>query len=324
MSLIQNIRQPISSEMQAFNDRFKMEFVSENKILTTINSYILQTTGKQLRPILTILSAKICGEINQSTIDGAIALELLHTASLIHDDVVDNSLKRRGHLSVNAHWSNKYAILTGDYLFSKSLKCATNTKNLKILELISNIVMTLCDGELLQLSNQQHTNITEKDYFDIIHKKTAILFSSCTELGGLSVHAKKSQLKHLRSFGEFLGICFQIKDDIFDFSDSILVGKPTGIDIMEGKLTLPLIYVLENSKNPTKNKIIKWIQCEEFSAKNIHFISRFVHEEGGITYAEKQMEIYKNKALEELSDFKDGEIKDSLMACVKYATVRDH
>jgi len=324
MTLIQHIKSPILSEMQSFNSRFKTELITENEILTNVCEYLLQSTGKQLRPMLTLLSAKLCGEINPSTLDGAIALELLHTASLIHDDVVDDAYERRGNPSVKAHWNNKVAILSGDYLFSKSLKCVLKTKNLEIMNIISNIVIHLCEGELMQLANQQQTIITEAAYFEIIRKKTAILFSSCTEIGGLSARASKSQLEHLRNFGDYVGICFQIKDDLFDYTESVLIGKPTGNDLREGKFTLPLIFALDSAQDATKEMVVRMIQSKDFSEENIVFVSQFVHEHGGIAYAEKQMEMYKNKALEELKDFKDSEVKVSLIACAEYATSRDH
>lgn len=322
MNLIEIIRQPILSEMLLFEKTFASALCTENSLLSNVNAYVLQKSGKQLRPMLVILSAKMCGEVNQSTIDGALSVELLHTASLIHDDVVDDTLERRGKPSVNARWNNKIAILSGDYMFSKSLNCATMTNNLGILKVISNIIMQLCEGELLQLANTQQTKISEAEYFNVILKKTAMLFSSCTEIGGLSVNANESALDHLRNFGEFLGICFQIKDDIFDYSDNILIGKPTSNDIREDKLTLPLIYALENTKGAAREKVLKLIDNKEYSAKNIQIITRFAHDNGGVAYAEKQMETFKNKAIKELNIFVDSDIKKSLAACAEYSTSR--
>jgi len=194
MNFVDFIRRPILSEMHIFENAFTSALSTDNSLLSNVNDYVLRRSGKQLRPILVILSAKMCGNFNSSTIDGAISLELLHTASLMHDDVVDDTLERRGNPSVNAHWNNKIAILSGDYMFSKSLNCALMTYNLRILKVISKIIMQLCDGELLQLANSKKKIISEVDYLNIIHKKTAILFSSCTEIGGLSVNAESHLL----------------------------------------------------------------------------------------------------------------------------------
>jgi len=309
--------------MQMFEKTFASALSTENPLLLSVNDYVLQKSGKQLRPMLVLLSAKVCGTVNQSTVDSAISLELLHTASLIHDDVVDDTLERRGKPSVNARWTNKIAILSGDYILSKSLGSATKTNNLEILKSIANIGMQLSDGELLQLANVQISSISEENYFSIIRKKTALLFSTCTEVGGLSVNASEAELEHLRNYGEYLGICFQIKDDIFDYYDELLIGKPTGNDIQDGKLTLPLIYALRNSEGAAKEKIVAIIDKKEFSEENIQAITRFAHENGGVTYAEGRMHEYKNKAIEELNGFADSDIKRSLILSAEFAASRD-
>jgi len=323
MNFIETIRQPILKEMQLFEKTFVEALSTENPLLLSVNDYVLQKSGKQLRPMLALLSAKICGEVNQSTIDGALSLELLHTASLIHDDVVDDTLERRGKPSVNARWTNKIAILSGDYILSKSLGCATKTNNLEILKAIANIGMQLSDGELLQLVNAQISKTSEENYFTIIRKKTALLFSTCTEVGGLSVKAEENILVHLRNFGEYLGICFQIKDDIFDYSEDIHIGKPTGNDIRDGKVTLPLIYALINTAGEERDQVLSWINNKDFTAENIHAITRFTHEKGGVEYARNQMLSYKNKAIEELNGFADSDIKKSLILCAEYAASRE-
>jgi len=323
MNFIETIRQPILKEMQLFEKTFVEALSTENPLLLSVNDYVLQKSGKQLRPMLALLSAKICGEVNQSTIDGALSLELLHTASLIHDDVVDDTLERRGKPSVNARWTNKIAILSGDYILSKSLGCATKTNNLEILKAIANIGMQLSDGELLQLVNAQISKTSEENYFTIIRKKTALLFSTCTEVGGLSVKADEKILIHLRNFGEYLGICFQIKDDIFDYSEDIHIGKPTGNDIRDGKVTLPLIYALINTTGVERDQVLAWINNKDFTAENIHAITRFTHEKGGVEYAINQMLAFKNKAIEELKVFADSDIKKSLVLCAEYATSRE-
>jgi len=269
------------------------------------------------------LTAKLCGEVNQSTIFGALSLELLHTASLIHDDVVDDTLERRGKPSVNARWTNKIAILSGDYILSKSLGCATRTDNLPILKSIANIGMQLSDGELLQLVNAQFSETAEANYFTIIRKKTALLFSTCTEVGGLSVNANEESLIHLRNFGEYLGICFQIKDDVFDYSENLKIGKPTGNDIRDGKVTLPLIYALLNTQGDEREKVLSMIDNREFTPENIQFITRFALENGGVEYALAQMELFKNKAIEELNGFDDSDVKKSLIKCAEYTASRE-
>lgn len=322
MSLIANIKKPILEELQLFEKTFADSLRSSNPLLSSVNEYVRQGTGKQLRPILVLLCAKICGNVNQATIESAVALELLHTASLIHDDVVDDTSERRGRKSVKAQWNNKIAILSGDYMLSNALHYATKTRNVEILELISNIGMQLSDGELLQLANTEQTKITEEAYFNVIRKKTALLFSTCTETGALSVNAAKNTLEHLRNYGEYLGICFQLKDDIFDYYENADIGKPTGNDIRDGKVTLPLIYALRNTFGKEKETILSQIRNKDFSTENIHNILRFAHENGGIAYAEDQMKLYKKRALDELRGFADDEIKASLQASAEFVMAR--
>ena len=323
MSLIENIKKPIQEEMQMFGKTFAESLHTDNPLLLSVNDYVLQKSGKQLRPMLAILSAKLCGKVNQSTIDAALSLELLHTASLIHDDVVDDTLERRGKPSVNARWSNKIAILSGDYILSKSLGCATRTDNLPILKAIAQIGMQLSDGELLQLVNAQFSEKTESNYFTIIRKKTALLFATCSEVGGLSVGADEETLQHLRNFGEYLGICFQIKDDIFDYQADIQIGKPTGNDIRDGKVTLPLIYAVLNTSGVEKELVLNWLLTKDFTSENIEKITQFAIQNGGVDYALAQMEAYKNKAIEELKGFADSDIKQSLIMCAEYAANRE-
>lgn len=323
MSFIEIIKSPIQLEMQLFEKTFGEALSTDNPLLLSVNDYVLQKSGKQLRPMLVLLTAKLCGEVNQSTIFGALSLELLHTASLIHDDVVDDTLERRGKPSVNARWTNKIAILSGDYILSKSLGCATKTDNLPILKSIANIGMQLSDGELLQLVNAQFSETAEANYFTIIRKKTALLFSTCTEVGGLSVNADEESLAHLRNFGEYLGICFQIKDDVFDYSENLNIGKPTGNDIRDGKVTLPLIYALLNSQGIEREKVLSIIEKKDFTLENIQFITRFALENGGVEYALERMESFKNKAIEELNGFADSDVKKSLIKCAEYTASRE-
>ena len=323
MSFIATIKNPILAEMQMFEKTFGEALCSDNPLLLSVNDYILQKSGKKLRPMLVLLTAKMCGEVNQSTIVGALSLELLHTASLIHDDVVDDTSERRGKPSVKARWTNKIAILSGDYILSKSLSYATKTSNLAILTSIANIGMQLSDGELLQLVNEPFSIVAEDNYFTIIRKKTALLFSTCAEVGGLSVNADEETLSHLRNFGEYLGICFQIKDDIFDYSENLQIGKPTGNDIRDGKVTLPLIFALLNTQGIEKEKVLSMIDSKEFNQKNIKLITRFALDNGGVEYARTRMEAFKNKAIEELNGFADSDVKRSLIKCAEYAASRE-
>lgn len=324
MTVIETIRKSIAPEMQLFARTFAEALRTDNPMLESVNEYVLQKSGKQLRPMLVILSAKMCGEVNQTTIDGALSLELLHTASLIHDDVVDDTLERRGKPSVNARWTNKIAILSGDYILSKSLECSARTDNLALLKAMANIGMQLSDGELLQLISERLSSESEKNYFTMIRKKTALLFSTCTEVGGISVNATDEQLMHLRNFGEYLGICFQIKDDIFDYSENINIGKPTGNDIRDGKLTLPLIYALQNSDGEDKERILGWLKNKDYSSENIHFITEFTHKNGGVKYAMEKMNEYKNKAIDELNSFASSHVKDLLIMCAEYSANREY
>lgn len=324
MSLIATIKEPILEELQWFEKTFDLSLQSGNPLLSSVNKYVRQGNGKQLRPILVLLCAKMCGNINQSTIKSAVALELLHTASLIHDDVVDDTLERRGRKSVNAQWNNKIAVLSGDYMLSNALHYATKTQKFRILELISNIGMQLSDGELLQLMNTEDLESTEDDYYNIIRKKTALLFSTCTEIGALSVDTSENQAKKLRNYGEYLGICFQLKDDIFDYYENANIGKPTGNDIRDGKITLPLIYALQNTAGEEKEKVLRMIKNKDFSPENVRDILCFAHQNGGIAYAEKQMELYKKKALDEIADFPDNEIKQALLMSAEFAVAREN
>jgi octaprenyl-diphosphate synthase len=323
MNFIDKIRNTILVEMELFAETFVEALNTDNQLLLSVNEYMLKKSGKQLRPIITILTAKMCGEVNQKTLYGAHSLELLHTASLIHDDVVDDTLERRGKPSINALWTNKIAIYSGDYMFSKSLSYAIKTNNLLIMKSVSDIGNQLTDGELLQLVNTDISKTSEENYFNIIRKKTAQLFSSCAEVGGLSVDANDLAIEHLRKYGEYLGICFQIKDDIFDYFEDIHIGKPTGNDIRDGKITLPLIYALQNSNEEEKKRIISWIDKKDFSAENIKAITGFAHENGGVNYSIMRMEEYKNKAIDELNNFEDCDEKRSLVLCAEYAASRE-
>ena len=272
---------------------------------------------------MVFLAAKLCkGSVTDSTYHTALAIEFLHNASLIHDDVVDDTCERRGRSSINARWTNKIAVLTGDYLLAQSLIAGAHTRNLDIMDAIAKIGSELSDGELLQLNKSQKSKISEEDYFAIVQKKTAILFSACTYTGGLSANAKDEILERLKLFGEYTGICFQIKDDIFDYFDDIEIGKPTANDLQDGKITLPLIYALANSTNAEKEDIITIIDTKDFSSENIARIMRFAKEKGGVDYAVNTMNTLKQKAIEQLSVFPESDVKHALGLCVEFATRR--
>jgi len=323
MSFIEKIKQPILAEMQAFEELYKSSLETDNSLLMNVHEYIMEGSGKKIRPILTILAAKLFGAINEATLNCAFSLELLHTASLVHDDVVDDTMERRGRPSVNARWANKVAVLTGDYILSKSLHSASITKNFKILEAIATIGMILPDGELLQLANTKQTETTEEDYFSIIKKKTAMLFATCTEVGGLSVGADEKSLTHLKNYGEYLGMCFQIKDDIFDYYEDAQIGKPTGNDVRDGKLTLPLIYSIKTTHTKEKDEIVALIEKKDFTTENINKMMHFAHENGGVEYAIRKMDDFKHKAIAELTDLPDNSVKQSLIECVEFVAERD-
>lgn len=324
MSLIDIIRQPIAEELAEFRIFFTTALKTDNPLLADINEYIIETSGKKLRPILTLLSARIFGKVSDEAQYAALSMELLHNASLVHDDVVDDTYERRGQSSVNARWTNKVAVLSGDYMLSTALICGTKTNRLDVLKSIARIGMELSDGELLQLNNMQKTDISEEDYFNVIRKKTAMLFATCTEIGAITAGASKEEQTCMYCFGEYLGICFQIKDDIFDYYNDIEIGKPTGNDLQDGKVTLPLIYALQNTSGPDKDKVVEIIKQKDFSEGNIDFIMQFARNSGGVEYAEQKMAEFRHKAVEQLSIFPDSPVKQSLISCVEYTSSRSY
>jgi octaprenyl-diphosphate synthase len=323
MLKIEDIKKVISAECNAFEEKFNAVFETDNPLLSSVFEHVLKGKGKQIRPMLVLLSAKLCGEVNNQAIDASIALELLHTATLIHDDVVDETYERRGNPSVNAKWDNKISILTGDYMLSNSLAVAVRTGSLQILEQISSIGKELADGELLQLSKSKKSLLSEEDYYQIIRKKTAMLFSVCTSSGAVSAKTSKDKIQSLSNFGEYLGMCFQIQDDIFDYSENKEIGKPVGNDIREGKVTLPLILALKNGVGEQKDKISAIIDNKDFTVENIEKILDFTRKNNGIELAQAKMEIYKNKAIEQLNDFEDNDVKSALLEILEYTVKRD-
>ncbi len=319
---VSEIKAPIANEMAEFELKFKSSMKSSVPLLDKITRYIVKRKGKQMRPMFVFLSAKICGEMNESTYRAAALIELLHTATLVHDDVVDDSNVRRGFFSVNALWKNKIAVLVGDFLLSKGLLLSIDNKDFHLLGLVSNAVREMSEGELLQIEKARKLDIDETVYFDIIRKKTASLVSACCACGAASVTSDAKIITRMQTFGEAVGIAFQIKDDLFDYGDGTNIGKPTGIDIKEKKMTLPLIYALNNATFWDKRKIINIVKNNNNDPKKVAEAINFVIKSGGIQYAETKMNEYKNKALEILSEFPDCVSKTSLLELVKYTTER--
>jgi octaprenyl-diphosphate synthase len=289
------IKSPIEKELKVFEDRFKDSVKSKVPLLDTIMNYIVKRKGKQMRPLLVLHCAKLFGDINEATYRGAALVELLHTATLVHDDVVDESNMRRGFFSINALWKNKVAVLVGDYLLSKGLLLSLRNKDFKALEILSSAVEQMSEGELLQMEKARKLDITEEVYFDIITKKTASLLASCCGIGANSTNEDEETVEAIIAMGNAVGIAFQIKDDLFDYGDN-KIGKPTGIDIIEKKMTLPLIYALNVADERERRAMIKIIKKDKKSKKQVNEVIAFVKQKGGLDYAQKRMMEYKNKA----------------------------
>lgn len=317
------IKSPISVELDDFKKQFESSLSSSNPLLNSVIAHIRQKNGKMMRPILVLLAAKLYGTINPSTYHAAIALELLHNASLVHDDVVDESTERRGQLSVNAIFNNKVAVLSGDYLLATSLVQVNLTRNHRIIDIVSNLGQDLAEGELLQLSNVSNLQFSEEVYFDVIRKKTAVLFAACMEAGALSVGADDEKAEFARLFGEYIGLCFQIKDDIFDFFESRVIGKPTGNDMLEGKLTLPVLYALNSTNDKAAEEIAVKVKKGEATGDEIGHLIEFTKQQGGIEYASRTMYAFREKALSLLSPMPDDAVKAALVAYLDYVMERE-
>ena len=309
--------------MEEFRKLFGSSLSSSNLLLQEVIGHIRQKNGKMMRPMLVLLAAKLLGGVRPATLHAAVSLELLHTASLVHDDVVDDSTERRGQLSVNALFNNKVAVLAGDFLLATSLIQASQTKNLAIIDLISGLGQDLADGELLQLSNVSNPDFSEEVYFDVIRKKTAALFASCTKAGALSVGADEAKTEALRRFGEYIGLCFQVKDDIFDYYESKEIGKPTGNDMLEGKLTLPALYALNSTRDERAMLLARRVKAGRATAEEIAELIAFAKEHGGIEYAWRTMDAFRAQALELIAGVPAGEVKAALTAYIDYVVERD-
>ncbi len=317
------IKSPISEELEDFKELFESSLSSSNLLLNSVIAHIRQKNGKMMRPILVLLSAKLYGNVCPATLHAAVSLELLHTASLVHDDVVDESTERRGQLSVNAIFNNKVAVLSGDFLLATALVQVAMTRNHDIVGVVSALGRDLADGELLQLSNVSNPQFSETVYFDVIRKKTAVLFAACTKAGALSVGADAEKVEQARLFGEYIGLCFQIKDDIFDYSDSKEIGKPTGNDMSEGKLTLPALHVLNTVKDEAMRALAVRIKNGEAASDEIARLVEFTKRQGGIEYALQTMYAYKEKALSLLAYMPDTDVKAALATYLDYVVERE-
>jgi len=313
----------IEAELKTFESRFSGAVKSDVPLLDTIMKYIIRRKGKQLRPMFVLLSAKLHGEVNERSYRAAALVEMLHTATLVHDDVVDESMERRGFFSINAIWKNKIAVLVGDYLLSKGLLLATTNDDIQLLHILSEAVKQMSEGELLQIEKSRKLNLEEQVYFEIIKNKTASLLSSACAAGAWSTTQDKTITEKMKIFGEKTGIAFQIKDDLFDYGNQD-IGKPTGNDIKEKKLTLPLIYTLNKVDKPTKRQIINIIKNENKNTSKVKEVIAIVQQTGGISYAEQKMNAYKLEALDILNQFPQGEVRDTLENLVKFTTERKY
>ena len=323
MNVTLQIKKPILQEMELFEKKFYDSMSSQIALLNRITYYIVNRKGKQMRPMFVFLTAKMLanGTVNERTYRGASVIELIHTATLVHDDVVDDSNRRRGFFSINALWKNKIAVLVGDYLLSKGLLLSIDNGDFDLLKIISVAVREMSEGELLQIEKARKLDITEDIYFEIIQKKTATLIASCCALGAKSVIDDEVQVENMRKFGELIGMAFQIKDDLFDYSDEA-IGKPTGIDIKEQKMTLPLIHVLNNCSAKEKSWLINSIKNHNKDKARVKEVIKFVISNNGLAYAENIMEQYQQEALLLLEHYPESIFKDSLILMVNYVIER--
>ena len=325
MKEIERIKLPIKQEMELFEGKFSKSMISNVPLLNRITHYVVNRKGKQMRPMFVFLTAKMLsnGEINEKVFRAASVIELIHTATLVHDDVVDSSNIRRGFFSLNALWKNKIAVLVGDFLLSKGMLLCIDNNDFDLLKLISKSVKDMSQGELLQIEKSRRLDINEKVYFEIIRKKTASLISSCCALGAASSNASQNKIDQLASFGEKIGIAFQLKDDLFDYGDK-KIGKPVGIDLKEKKLTLPIIYSLNNSSNSKKRWLIDCIKNHNNNKKVIQDVIEYVKESGGIEYTLSKLKFFRLEALKELRNLPNNQYKESLTDLVNYVIDRDY
>jgi octaprenyl-diphosphate synthase len=322
MNKIEQIKQPVIAEYKLFIDKFINSLSSSTSKLQSAIEKIMLSTGKHMRPLLVLLTAKACGRVTENTINSAVLLELLHTASLIHDDVIDETKERRGVPSLNAFFDNRVSVLVGDYLLSSALIRSIQTENVRIMSIVSEVGKALAEGEIKQLEVIEEVILDESSYLQVIQKKTAILLSACAEIGAISANATEEQIESCRLFGEYLGYCFQIKDDIFDYFTDQNIGKPTGNDIIEGKVTLPLLYAIYNEKNTKKVYYEQIIQHRDFTPQHIRELITFAKTSGGIEYAISRMKYYHDEAVKIIRQLPNSKSRNSLLLLSDYIVER--
>lgn len=323
MISLDEIKKPVDQNLAEFEKKFRGSVKSSVPLVDTITRYIVRRKGKQMRPMFVFLTARICGEINESTYRAASMIELLHTATLVHDDVVDDSNERRGFFSINALWKNKISVLLGDYLLSRGLLLSLEGGDFHLLKIVSGAVRDMSEGELLQIEKARRLDISEDIYFEIIRKKTASLISSCCACGAASVNSSEETVRKMKEFGEYVGISFQIKDDLFDFETGNRTGKPNGIDIKEQKMTLPLIYMLSQLPSSEKRKTIRTIKNHHDDPVRVAGIIDQVNHSGGISYARGKMMEYRQKAIDLLKTMPESDAREALEQLVIYTTERN-
>lgn len=322
-NIVDNLKAPIEKELELFEQKFRDVMRSNVALLDKVNYYIYQRKGKQVRPMFIFLAAKMCGEVTDATYVGASLVELLHTATLVHDDVVDDAYERRGFFSINALWKNKIAVLVGDYFLSKGLLLALDTKNYNLLHITSTAVKRMSEGELLQMEKARKLDIDERIYFEIIRNKTASLIAAACEVGAASTSDNSELIEKMRLIGENIGIAFQIKDDLFDYGEAD-IGKPRGIDIKERKMTLPLIYTLNNSSKDEKKWVINTVKNYNEDRERVNDLIKFIKSKGGIKYTEDMMYEYKHRAFDIIKTIDDSPAKTGLIDLVNYITERNY
>ena len=322
MDILSEIRKPVEKEFNDFLNLFKKMLNSDDVTLGNVLLHIGNRGGKHMRPLLLILIAKAYGDVNEKTKRAAVGVELLHTASLVHDDVVDESDKRRGQPSVNSLFNNKISVLVGDYLLSSSISSFVDAENWQILRLMTEVCATLSSGEILQIENISNTEVSEETYYEIIYRKTASLFEACAGIGALSVNASEDDIRKAKELGKAIGMTFQIRDDIFDYYDSDAIGKPTGNDMLEGKLTLPVIYAINNSNDEEMTVLVDKVKRGDANKEEIGRLVAFAKENGGIDYAYSKMEEFTAQAKSIVNSIKEKAIRDALTAYIDYVSKR--
>ena len=321
-NIVEEIKKPINEEMKLFEQKFYESMQSNVALLDKVTRFIVTTKGKQMRPMFVFLTAQLVGNVNEKTFRGASMIELIHTATLVHDDVVDESFKRRNFFSINALWKNKIAVLVGDYLLSKSVLLSTDNKDFDLLAVISRTIREMSEGELLQLEKARKLDITEDVYYEIIRQKTATLIAACCEVGVLSNSADEVLAKKMQDFGTYTGMAFQIKDDLFDYLSKNIIGKPVGIDIKEQKMTLPLIHTLKTANEADRKYYFNTIKRYNNDQKRVKELIEFVKKSGGLDYAIGVMKDFQQKAKNILSEFPDSDAKHSLNLMLDYVIER--